>query len=155
MINYLNTIFNKLKIVICLQSQKYFNNDMDTTVRETVVYFTPCFNYDEFIQDFDSLKNIYNLRNPEQIQEYLMSNYFIIPTLKECPNHIKDYFPHEELFLEILYDLSDNENSLMIYIATDRNVEEATERLESFDKEWWLDNSFEILGDLLIDVEFK
>jgi hypothetical protein len=69
---------------------------------------------------------------------------------------IRDYFPTETLFLEVMTDPDEvGEKELVIYICTGLKPEEAIEKLDRLDENWWLDASTISESKLLIQVEYE
>ena len=126
-----------------------------------IIYRTPLSNFipkvekSPLIEAFYRLNKEYIFRNFEHTKEYISDYQFLIPTLLDCPVNIKKYFSNEKLFLEVITDPMDNEETLALYISTTLDAEKAVEKLETFDDEWWLEFSSKTFGKLVIDVEFR
>jgi len=58
--------------------------------------------------------------------------------IEEAYNKIREHFPTGELVLDVLTDPETNEKTLVAFIRTDLNPEEALSKLEKLDEDWWL-----------------
>lgn len=106
-------------------------------------------------RELTHLSKIYTFRNPPEVSEFLSSNIFLIPLIEEAYRKIREYFPQTELILEVLYDPEADNKELVIFIHTNLPPDEALNKLEQLDKNWWLDASLEAEGRLCIHMEFE
>lgn len=101
------------------------------------------------------LERMYLFREPAKVTEFLESYPFLISLLLEAYDTIRNYFPDAQVFLEVIADQEAvNYKELVIFIATDLKPDEALDRLDQFDENWWLDASDRARGKLSIHVEF-
>lgn len=102
------------------------------------------------------LKRIYTFRKPSEISEFLGDNVYLIPQVVEAHEKIIEYFPTADLVLEVVADPeAPDEKELVIFIHTNLTPDEALDRLEMFDRNWWLDASLDTGGKLCIHVEYE
>ncbi len=107
-------------------------------------------------REVTSLNRIYTFRNPAEIYEFLSDNVYLIPQVVEAHKKIKEYFPSSDLVLEVVTDPeAPDEKELVIFIHTNLTPDEALDRLEMFDRNWWLDASLDTEGKLCIHVEYR
>jgi hypothetical protein len=104
-----------------------------------------------------SLVQLYTFRRPEEVSQFLDTHPFLVPLLVEAHGMIGDYFgPQPQVVLEIV---SDPEVHGLVkvfgYIVTPLTPEEAGNRLQQFDREWFLLQAHRTKGLLNFDVEFR
>lgn len=102
------------------------------------------------------LGKTYTFRRPSEVSEFLSNNVTLLPLVVEAHGRAEEYFPTSDLILEVVADPEmSNKKELAIFIQTTLSPHEAFERLEMFDKVWWLDLA-PVLGEkLCVHVEFK
>ena len=102
------------------------------------------------------LNRIYTFRKPSEVSDFLSDNVYLVPLLVEAYGKIREYFPSAKLILEVVADPeADKEKELVIFICTNLPPDEALDRLELLDRNWWLDASLDSIEKLCIHVEFK
>ena len=102
------------------------------------------------------LNRIYTFRKPSEVSDFLSDNVYLIPLLVEAYGKIREYFPSAKLILEVVADPeADKEKELVIFICTNLPPDEALDRLELLDRNWWLDASLDSDEKLCIHVEFE
>ncbi len=107
-------------------------------------------------QKIDFLSKIYVFRNSGDVYDFLGDKRQIVGLVAEARYKIREYFPHEELFLDIItYPDSIGENKLVINISTKLSPDEAISKLDMFDENWWIDASECYDTELCIQVEYK
>jgi len=107
-------------------------------------------------RDLTSLSQNYTFRRSSEVLEFLSDNVSLMPLIEEAYRKIREYFPEEKLILEVVADPEvDNEKELMIFIHTTLNPDEALERLDMLDENWWLDASLEAGEKLCVHMEFQ
>jgi len=103
-----------------------------------------------------ALNEIYAFRRPGEVYRFLRENQFFGDLLFEAAEEIHRLFtPFPELFLEVLSDPEEAGTQLLALIRTSISPQEAFQRLNAFDKEWWLDASQRSKGRLCIHVELE
>jgi len=107
---------------------------------------------DEHVQWLEAL---YVLRNRKSVLSFLESHPLLVSLLIEAHQRIGGYFPHSRLVLEAMADPEyPADSELVIYVQTDTNPEEAFERLQQLDDDWWLHAVRQGQGLLCMNVEF-
>ena len=102
------------------------------------------------------LERLYTFREREEVLWFLERYPFLVPLLLEAYYEIEKYFPHSQVFLEVVTDPEAiDDYQLIAFIATNFGPDEAVDRLEQFDEDWWLDALNRAQGKLCIDVEAK
>jgi len=102
------------------------------------------------------LNRIYTFRKPSEVSDFLSDNVYLVPLLVEAYGKIREYFPSAKLILEVVADPeADKEKELVIFICTNLPPDEALDRLELLDRNWWLDASLDSGEKLCIHVEFE
>src|SRR5882672_3201427 len=100
------------------------------------------------------LDDLYQFRNQGEVKDYLRRCDYVIDVLLEAPEQIKSRFGRDaQIVLEVITDPEDGDRKLFAFILTPLAVEEAMDRLEKLDEEWWLDASERAEGQLIVDVE--
>lgn len=103
----------------------------------------------------NKLDQYFNLRNKNNIENYLSTNEFDFPIFEENYNLIKSYFPDEQLVLELFHDPMDPDDELVIYIQTGLKPKDALEKIRQINRERRKKFSSKTNNMLMIDVEFQ
>ena len=105
----------------------------------------------------ESLNQIYTFRRPEEVGEFLREHPFLIPLLVEAHGKITHYFGGtSKVVLEVITDPEVRGLVEMFgYIVTPLTPEEAGNRLQHFDRGWFLSQLPRAKGLLNFDVEFQ
>ncbi|MBC7250165.1 MAG: hypothetical protein H5T62_07760 [Anaerolineae bacterium] len=102
------------------------------------------------------LERLYVFKERKEVTSFLEECPFLIPLLLEAHYEIEQHFSPSQVFLEVITDPEEtNSTQLLASIATGLDPDEALDRLERFDEEWWLDALAGARGKLCIDVEFR
>lgn len=102
------------------------------------------------------LERLYTFRQRAEVLWFLERYPFLAPLLLEAYEEIGYYFPCTQVFLEVVADPEAiDDYQLVISIATNLAPDEAVNRLERFDEDWWLDTLDWAQGKLCINVEFR
>ncbi|MCI0614559.1 hypothetical protein L0244_16350 [bacterium] len=106
--------------------------------------------------EVEQLAKDYQFKDYAEVSAFLNSNAFLILILREAHHKIKNHFGFDtEIALEVFTDPEgDDGQKLFALIFTALPVNEALERLEQLDQEWWLDTTTRAKGRLNIDVEY-
>ncbi|MBS3908738.1 MAG: hypothetical protein KGZ93_03820 [Actinobacteria bacterium] len=100
------------------------------------------------------LEKMYDLRGGTEVMGLIEKQPFLSTLLIDAYRKVLSYFPEAHRYLDVIRDPESPEGSrLALYIATTLAPEEAVERLEQFDEDWWLDTIDNTRGKLIIDVE--
>jgi hypothetical protein len=101
------------------------------------------------------LDELYQLRNQDEVKGYLRLHDSAINVLLEAPERVKSHFQRDtQIALEVITDPEDGDRKLFAFALTPLPAEEAMDRLEQFDEEWWFEASERAEGQLIVDVEF-
>ena len=106
--------------------------------------------------EIDQIEKLYTLRERSEVLQFLNHYPFLIAILLEAPDKIRDYFPGDPIFLEVVIDpesISPDDDTMFIIIASNIDPEESLERLWELDKNWWLKASIPSQNKLEINVE--
>jgi len=87
--------------------------------------------------------------NPIDVGKFLNSNKFLIPLISEAYNRLPKFFPLSPVSMRV------HQNELVIAVMTSLSPEDADEKLDNFDEEWWIDASERSNARLCITVEFQ
>jgi len=102
------------------------------------------------------LEKIYSFRNQTEVVRFIESNLPHLSVLESLPTMAQDHFPGCGLALEVVVDPETTDSrQLVVYISTSLSPEEAVERLDRFDHDWWLDKLQLTAGKLGINLEFR
>ena len=103
-------------------------------------------------------KNIlrsFEVRNQEDILNYLMVHDYLISVLEEAPSAIYKHFPEVPLSLEIVNDPESSDHTMLgLYISVSGDDQTAFEKLEALDQSWWLDNMDRARGSLFLNLQY-
>ncbi len=102
------------------------------------------------------VERLYTFRRHAKVSQFLEKFPFLAPLLVEAYSKFGNYFgPHPRVFLEIVTDPeAPDDHELFALIYTNLAPDEALDRLDRFDREWWLDASHKAQGRICVDVEF-
>ncbi len=91
------------------------------------------------------------------MKKFLAAHPFLEPLLVETYDKIGNYFgPQPEVVLEVVADPeADDDRELFTFIRTSLPPQEALEKLDQLDENWWLDAGDQADGKLCIHLEFK
>jgi len=87
----------------------------------------------------NSLFDKYNINNPEEIKEFLLSNRDLIEILISGYEHIRRIFGDVPLYLELHSDPEENWDELFIVIKSYYPAEKAIELENKLFEEWFAD----------------
>lgn len=107
-------------------------------------------------QEFNSLSSLYEFREQENIENFILKNDFLFNILKEARIQIRKVFgENTRLALKISSELEPiSSEELWILILTELTAKEAFPLLEKFDENWWLDNLGKANAKLNIRLEY-
>jgi hypothetical protein len=107
------------------------------------------------VADIESLEKLYNLRGKTEILQFLENYDFLIPVLLEAPDKICHYFPDTQLFLECVTDPEGiDDDMLELAISMNLDPDEAVDKLNKFQDDWWLNLSNKIRQPLCPILEY-
>lgn len=106
--------------------------------------------------EIEQIEKLYTLRERSEVFKFLDRHPFLVPLLLSAPEKIRDYFPGDRLFLEVIIDpelTSPDDDTMFIIIASNIDPEESLDRLWQLDENWWLKASILSQNKLEINVE--
>ena len=105
----------------------------------------------------DQLSARYAFRRPEEVADYLRRYPHLVPVLVEAAEVIPRYFGADApLVLEVVTDPEEDapRPELFALVRTTLGPDEARERMDRLDDDWWTDASPDGPGVLVVDLEF-
>jgi hypothetical protein len=81
---------------------------------------------------------LYTVPQPEEVQDFLEKNPFLIPLVSATYENIRKYFTYSDVTLDLEIDPEDRTESLAAHVITSLSVEESYKQLKQFDWQWWL-----------------
>ncbi len=110
------------------------------------------------IDTVDQIKTLeaqYILTKPDEVARFLQLYSYLMPLLQEARQHIANAFPDSDVRLQVVTDPEiPGYVSLFGYILTALNWQEAGQRLDQFDRGWFLPHFVYTQGRLNFDVDF-
>lgn len=105
---------------------------------------------------FDLLKSAYEFRGSAQVEEFLNKSSFLVSLLIEAKVILNHFYEDSIMFLEVFKDPEfPSDQQLVIYVHTDIEVKQASDRLDLFFDFWWAENLSRANGLLCINLEFS
>lgn len=89
-------------------------------------------------RQIECLKEDYIFEKPKKIIQFLLSHKDLIEILLEARGYIRQIFGNVPLYLEFHRDPEEDFECIFLIIKTTLPIEEALDRLDRFDKEYWL-----------------
>lgn len=96
-------------------------------------------------------------RNKDSIIAFFEQYPEITTKLFEARENILKFFPNHSFALELMADLeneNEDDSQLILYIQTTLSPDEAIERLDKFDDEWWLDVDIAVQEKVCLTLEY-
>ena len=89
---------------------------------------------------YPNIEKLYLFRDANDVKSFLEENPFLISLLQEAYIHIREYFPHSDVVLEVVTDPEImGEKDLVAFIVVEQTAEEASQALDRLDEEWWME----------------
>ena len=105
----------------------------------------------------EQIKKKYSIpeSNLSDVEQFLDKHQDIANLVLEAYNKIRDFFTSETLLLELISDISiEGGEELFVYIQTRLSVEEAVEKMNDFDEQWFLDQLSRTKGLFNFNLRF-
>lgn len=102
----------------------------------------------------DSLKHFYDLRNPEEVVDFIDKNPQMVFWLVLMRARIRKHFPGSRPYLEVVSDPEVDDVRLVVFVKVNCEPYEAIEQLNEFDAEWSNMTPSQIDENLTVTVEF-
>lgn len=105
--------------------------------------------------DIEALEQLYTFRGQSEL-EFLTQHPFLVPVLLEAPEKIRHYFPDSQLFLKVIPDPEIPDwVHLVLSILMKLDANDAVDRQNRLDMEWWLKNTtHEVRSKLFTLLEY-
>ena len=95
-------------------------------------------------------------KNAREIVEYIVKNPAANEVVEETYCNIRGYFPEADFRLEVYRDPGGGMNSkLALYIQTEDEPEEALDKLDQFDQNFWIDRMDSYDPYLQVYLEYR
>lgn len=105
--------------------------------------------------DITQLEQLYTFRGRTEVLQFLEQYPFLVPVLLEAPEKIRHYFPDSQLFLEVVPDAEIIDWVLLVLsILMKLDPDEAVDRLNQMDMEWWVHTSYEVRKNVCTLLEY-
>ncbi|MBD2388103.1 hypothetical protein [Cylindrospermum sp. FACHB-282] len=103
------------------------------------------------------ISQIYTIEDTFVVGRFLHKHSTLIDVLLEAHPQIRKYFPLEKLRLKLYVDPESPqwEKLVLSICATPESVDEALNKLDEFDQEWWIDASLGVAVNLCINLDFE
>jgi hypothetical protein len=105
----------------------------------------------------DKIKKKYSIPESDlsNVEQFLDKHKDIANLVLEAYTKIRDFFTSETLLLELISDTSiEGGEELFVYIQTYLSVEEAVEKINNFDEQWFLDQLSRTKGLFNFNLRF-
>ncbi|NER33007.1 MAG: hypothetical protein F6J93_02825 [Oscillatoria sp. SIO1A7] len=93
------------------------------------------------IADTEKLEQLYNLREREEVLQFIARYPFLVPLLLEAPDKIRHYFPDTPLILAVDIDpetvAGSEDGELVLLIPSSIDPDESVDLLLQMDADWW------------------
>jgi hypothetical protein len=99
------------------------------------------------------LELLYTFRSSSSVETFLENHPFLAQMLIDLHGQLEHFFPWSNMILDISADPEGN--YLVVYVVTDTTAQEAIERLDRFDDQYWIDHRHRAQGKLIVNIEFE
>ena len=94
-------------------------------------------------------------RNQEDISLFIDNHHDLTSLLLNTSEKVLEFFPDHKLSLELIQDYDfDSEPHIALIIETPLSADEALEKLDNFDENWWIDAKFSSKEKVCIALEY-
>lgn len=112
-------------------------------------------NYKEPSIEIEPLETLYNIRQEEEVSNFLNKYLYLVPVLVATYDKIKAHFSDSKLSLEVITDPETPKHShLVIWIGTRFNPVQAMDKLDQLVENWFLKLPNRVLGKVPANLEF-
>lgn len=103
------------------------------------------------------ISKFYTIENILAVNRFLQNHANLIDVILEAHPQIRKYFPTEKLRLKLYIDPESSEWEYLIIsiCVSSESVDEALNKQNEFDENWWLNASLGVAVNLSIDLEFE
>ncbi len=103
--------------------------------------------------DIESLERLYTFRKPTDVLKFLAKYPFLVPLVLEAHGYIRKHFPDSPLFLQYVPDPEIDDPQLVVYIVTKLEPEEAIDRMDEFDADWYRNYPNQDQGKMFFNLD--
>ena len=101
------------------------------------------------------LEQSFTVHDTQAVIDFLVDHPQLSPLLEEARNHVRRHFPHAPLDLRIAPgNGSEDDQQLVLSIATQLAPQAAVDNLRLLDRSWWLSAVARADGKLLLTLTF-
>jgi addiction module HigA family antidote len=94
----------------------------------------------------------YSIQSPNEVRRFLAAHDFLPPFLIEAIEPLRQYFPGHALSLSVQTDPDTRVKKLLLSIDIQNNPDQAMQRLDQMDAEWWFNISPKVRDLVLITL---
>jgi len=107
------------------------------------------------LSPIDEIFALYTIAQPEEVQEFLEENSFLMPLVSATYENIRKYMSYSDVTLDLEIDPEDGTESLVAHVVTSLPVEEAHQQLKQFDCQWWLNVLDQARSKFYVNLEVE
>lgn len=105
--------------------------------------------------DIEGLKKLYRFRGKTDVLGLIEQYPFLLGLLLKAPDQIRYYFPDSQLSIEVIADPEGFDDPMLeLAICINLDPDEAVDRLNLFQDNWWLNLSYQIRKPLCLILEY-
>ncbi len=105
--------------------------------------------------DIEALKKLYKFRGKTEVLGLIEQYPFLLGLLLKAPDQIRHYFPDSQLSIEVIADPEGFDDPMLeLAICINIDPDEAVDRLNLFQDNWWLNLSYQIRKPLCLILEY-
>ncbi|MBD2568868.1 hypothetical protein [Anabaena lutea] len=106
---------------------------------------------------FSRISKFYTIENILDVNRFLQNHSNLIDVILEAYPQIRKYFPTEKLRLKLYVDPESSQWEYLIIsiCVSPESVDEALNKQNEFDENWWINASLGVAVNLSIDLEFE
>ncbi len=102
--------------------------------------------------ELDAIERFFVVDDRSAVRSFVIQRPFLVPLLFEAYQEISLYFGNASLQLKLITDPEDDSRRLTVTIMTSLSPDDAVERLQQLDEQWWLDALGRTRGALSISI---
>jgi hypothetical protein len=105
--------------------------------------------------EIEALKRLYKFRGKTEVLGFIEQYPFLLGLLLKAPDQIRHYFPDSQLSIEVIADPEGFDDPMLeLAICINLDPDEAVDRLNLFQDNWWLNLSYQIRKPLCLILEY-
>ncbi len=108
------------------------------------------------LEQINVLAREYEIRNAPEVALFLREDNFLLDLLEDIPSKLKKFFGGKSKFAVELFSEPDFPSSreIFVLVLTEENAEQARNKMDEFDKKWWLENLDRARCKLNVSLEY-